>query len=217
MNQVWWGKEADLWKGLGPDWQTAIQEKGIVRSWEGGECLCDTGDAEGIWVIQEGRVLLVSPRQADRELTLARLGTGEVFGRATWLQFGVAGVRVQVIEPLQAWVLERQTLERLLLEHPEATSRIAKSVEALWRKAGPTGPAAGRIARLLRQWGKDHGQPGAQGVLVPGVLAPAEIAELVGATREEVERCLRSWRAEGRITEERDHFCLKRFELAVTR
>jgi CRP-like cAMP-binding protein len=215
MNQVWWGKETDFWRGLGPDWQSAIQEKGTLQSWDGGRYLCDTGDAEGIWIIQEGRVLLSSPRQDGRELALAKLGSGEVFGRATWLQCGVAGVRIQVIDSLHAWVLEREVLEKLLLEHPEATSRIAKSVETLWRVAGPTGPAAGRIARLLRQWGKDHGQPGTQGVLVPGVLAPAEIAALVGATREDVERCLRAWRAEGRITEERDHFCLKRFEQPV--
>ncbi|MBC7542105.1 MAG: Crp/Fnr family transcriptional regulator [Candidatus Sericytochromatia bacterium] len=209
MNQVWWGKEADFWRGMTPGCQELIMQRCTAQEWPAGASLLATGDAEGIIAIQSGRVLLVSQRTNERELTLARLGAGEIFGRATWLQHGVAGARVQVIEPLQGWHLERHAMEKLLLENPEATSRLAKSVEALWRVAGPLGPAAGRISRLLRAWGADHGQTGPLGVLVPGILAPAEIAELVGATREEVERCLRTWRAEGRISEERDHYWLK--------
>ena len=216
MNQVWWGKEADFWRGVGPDWQAAIMQRGTLHEWPAGATLLDEGDAEGILAIQQGRILLVSQRTNERELTLARLGPTEIFGRATWLQHGVAGAHAEVMEPLQAWHLEREAMEKLLLEHPEATSRMARSVEALWRVVGPLGPAAGRIARLLRTWGADHGQAGPQGMLVPGILAPAEIAELVGATREEVERCLRTWRAEGRIAEERDHFWLKLDLVAAT-
>lgn len=206
MNQVWWGKDAELRRGLGAELATSLGARGSIRTWPVGTPLLAQGDEEGLVAIHQGRVHLVSRRGGDRELTLARLGAGEVFGRATWLQQGVAGARAIVTEELTGWHLGREALERLLCDAPDVTRALTEAVHRLWQVAGPVGPAAGRVGRLLATWGRDHGQSGPNGILVPGILAPAEIAELVGSTREEVEHCLRTWRAEGLLSEEADHF-----------
>src|SRR5690606_30797033 len=119
MNQVWWGKEADFWRGLGSSAQSALAGRGTTRTWAAKTSLLAQGDEEGIIILHQGRVRLVSPRGGERELTLARLGAGEVLGRATWLQDGVAGAFAVVTEEASGWHLDRDALEKLLRDAPE--------------------------------------------------------------------------------------------------
>ena len=178
---------------------------GVTRRIPHGEVVARQGDhTHSLFLVTRGAIRLASVTAAGREVVIGLLGPGDVFGE--WALLGepspvearslghteVIGVPVASIGDL----IERQpgVAEQLLrlvaarLHHTRAALE-----EAL------VGDLSARVAGRLRQLAADHGVPGPGGVRLRVPLTQGELARMVGASREAVNRTVGTFTARGLV------------------
>jgi len=162
-----------------------------------GEVLFRRGDPGGtLLCVLSGRIRISLPSADGKELVLNVIGPGEVFGEITLLDGGERTADAMAASDGQLLTLQRRDLQPLLLSRPElAFGLIGVLCERIRRTSGQVGELifhdlGERLARtLLRLAGSD-----------PEVsVTQRELSELVGTTRESVNRRLKDWQAEGLI------------------
>jgi CRP/FNR family cyclic AMP-dependent transcriptional regulator len=163
------------------------------------------GDAEScLYLVTAGAVRLASVRRDGREIVVALLGTGDVFGESALLgrcspvearAVGQADV-VAIPVPLLVDVLERRPAiaEQLLRLIALRLHRTSRALEQALVDDVPT-----RVSRRLRELVKDHGVPSEEGVAIGVPLTQDELGRMVGASREAVNRTLRGLAARGLV------------------
>lgn len=144
-----------------------------------------------------GTVRISLPAPKGREVILADLPPGELFGEIALLDGKPRSANAIALTRCELLVLERRDVLPFLEHSPTACvnlmqllcARIRRSDERMAEIAFFDLPA--RLARaLLRYPAQDHGPRKLS-------LSQRELAELSGATRENVNRCLREWQRSG--------------------
>ena len=175
----------------------------------------DPGDA--LHVVATGRVKVVLPSPAAWEpAILATLGRGQFFGELAMLDGQPHSASVVAIEPTETLVLRRDDFERLLETEPSIRRslvlaltrelrRLTDHVEALHFLDLP-GRLAFRIADLAGagESTMDGSHGGGGEVRLDWPYTQAELAGMVGGSRESVNRLLADFVARGLIRFERD-------------
>ena len=101
---------------------------------QSGENIIEQGSAaNGIYLIDKGRVLILDSTVEGRSLVLQTLGAEETFGEYSVLNKTVGSATVQAAEPTRAYKLLPDSVDALLLRSPEIAARlqdrIAKDAE----------------------------------------------------------------------------------------
>ena len=163
------------------------------------------GDAdETLYLVTAGAVRLASVTPDGREVVVALLGTGDVFGECALLgrpspvearAVGQADV-VAIPVPLLGDVVERRPAiaEQLLRLVASRLHRTSRALEHALVEDVPT-----RLSRRLRDLVEEHGMPADEGVVIGVPLTQEELGRMVGASRETVNRTLRGLTARGLI------------------
>ncbi len=171
----------------------------LFREGERGDCL---------YLIRSGKVKL-GRRSADgRENLLSVLGPGEMFGElsmfdpgprtATATAVGDAVLYEMSHAELLGWLDRFPTVARYLLE--ALARRLRRTNEALADLVFSDVP--GRVAKALLDLSERFGQEVPEGVRVAHDLTQEELAQLVGASRETVNKALADFSARGWVRRE---------------
>jgi len=89
-----------------------------------GESVFHEGDmARAVFMIREGAVE-VFKASAGREVLLARLGVGELFGEMALVHEAPRSATVRVVEPAEMFLLYKSDLDGLMERHPRIANRI---------------------------------------------------------------------------------------------
>lgn len=181
---------------------------GVTRRLPHGEVIIRQGDAaDSLYLVLFGAVRLSSVTASGRELVAGILGPGELFGECALLG-GPSPVRAEAIAPTTLlalpiaslrWVFERQpsTAEQLLRM---IASRLHRTSAAL--EQALVADVRTRVTGRLRELADDHGVPDRRGVRLGVPLTQEELARMVGASRESVNRIVGSLSAEGLVRSE---------------
>ena len=176
----------------------------------------DPGTA--FYIIASGRVKIALSSPDGKELILRRLGPGDFHGELALLDDEPRSADAVVTEAGVQLVLQRETFRRFLAEHPRvATKLLAKLSRDLRSNAEFIQDATfldvpARLARVLLDLASE---PGASGLPKPGAVLPermkqGELASLVGATRESVNKWLGSFERQGLISHDKGQITLLR-------
>jgi CRP-like cAMP-binding protein len=147
--------------------------------------------------VMVGTVRISLPTSKGKEIILADLPTGELFGEIALLDGKPRSASATALTKCELLVLERRDFLSFLERSPTARlnlmqllcERIRRSDERMAEIAFFDLPA--RLAKaLLRYAAQGHGPPKLS-------LSQRELAEMAGATRENVNRCLREWQRRG--------------------
>lgn len=147
--------------------------------------------------VMVGTVRVSLPTSKGKEVILADLPAGELFGEIALLDGKPRSASATALTKCELLVLERRDVLPFLERNPPASlnlmqllcGRIRRSDERMAEIAFFDLPA--RLARaLLRYPAQGHGPPKLS-------LSQRELAEMAGATRENVNRCLREWQRRG--------------------
>jgi CRP/FNR family transcriptional regulator, cyclic AMP receptor protein len=155
------------------------------RDFPAGAVIFEEGDpGSRLYVIQSGQVRIVK-RNAQREVTLARLGAGEFFGEMALLDRQPRSAAAVVDEPARLLELDEAAFERLVTERGEVALRILRRLSHRLRDANRqirdflSADEACRAVALLRALA---GPPGPDGFRpIPAELEGAALAARAGA------------------------------------
>lgn len=176
-----------------------------------GEVIFAEGDpTDGIYLLLSGKVKLTRSRdQADtspgRESLLHLLGPDQMFGELSALDEGRRSSTATAVTRVRLARLPQTALPELLDRHPSIRAAlIAQLVHRLRRTdsvvAGLSlNDVTGRVAATLIRLADMVGETRSDGIFVPHDLTQAELASMVGATRETVNRILTDLASRGII------------------
>ncbi|MFC3689601.1 Crp/Fnr family transcriptional regulator [Aquipuribacter hungaricus] len=160
----------------------------------------DPGDA--LYVIETGKIKLARRAADGRENLLAILGPGEMFGELSLFDPGPRVATAVAVSNARVHSLTRDDFVPLLDQPRVALSLLA----ALGRRLRRTNEALadlvfsdvpGRVAKALLDLASRFGRQSEDGVLVAHELTQEELAQLVGASRETVNKALADFAGRG--------------------
>jgi CRP/FNR family cyclic AMP-dependent transcriptional regulator len=173
----------------------------IPRSFGVGETVCRIGDPGGsMMAVLTGTVRISMPTVKGKEVILGDLHPGELFGEIAMLDGKPRSANATALTKCELLVLERRNVIPFLERHPAAClqlmellcARIRRSDERMADLAFFELPT--RLAKLFLSYASEKA-----GKEMRLSLSQTELAEMVGATRENVNRCLRDWHRRGLV------------------
>jgi CRP-like cAMP-binding protein len=163
----------------------------------------------GFYVIQSGRVKIALTSPDGREVVLTLLGPNDFFGDLALLDGEPRSADALALDDCRLLLLTREDFLHFLDARPQvARELLAVLSRRLRRNAQLIQDAAfqdiaGRLARLLLQLAEQHGRPGSEGVLISARLTQSELAAMVAASRESVNKALRGFERQGYVRRQR--------------
>ncbi len=149
----------------------------------------DLGDA--IYLLKTGHVRLYRLTEDGKELTLAFLGPGDVFGELSLFREARRQTFAEALEDSHICAASVEDFTRLMSHKPQLTMMVAGEIarrhsEMETRIAGLAyGSGRAKLVSALRHLAREHGDERADGKIRIGLrLSHQEIAQLMGVTRE---------------------------------
>jgi CRP/FNR family transcriptional regulator, cyclic AMP receptor protein len=162
----------------------------------------DPGDA--LFVLVSGRVKVVLYGDSGREIILSIFRSpGDFFGEMSLLDDEPRSATVIADRASRLLVLSRREFQAHLEGHPRTALRVLQEVSRRLRRADAViGNLAlldvyGRLAGKLREMAETDGEETDDGVLVRQRPTQAEIAAMIGTSRETVSRALSEFSRRG--------------------
>jgi CRP/FNR family transcriptional regulator, cyclic AMP receptor protein len=173
------------------------------RHYPKGSIIFHQGDPGTIlYLIEMGEVKLTVTADSGKKVTLALLGPGAFFGELSLLDGGPRSANAVARVDCHLGVLDREHLLRFLAEHPPATTSLLSVVTRRLRRTTDQVQDAffldipARLAKVLLQFTETRSQS-PDGLLNAPKLTQEELAELVGGTRESINKCLGIYARQG--------------------
>jgi len=155
----------------------------------------DAGDA--LFVLAQGRVKVVLFGESGREVILSIFKTpGDFFGEMALLDDAPRSATVMAMEPSTLLTLSRADFRAHVDRHPRTALEILTELSRRLRRADAViGDLAlldvfGRLAAKLRQLAASEGEETEAGVIIRQRPTQAELAAMIGTSRETVSRVL---------------------------
>jgi CRP-like cAMP-binding protein len=159
------------------------------------------GDA--LYVIESGRVRIFVPRESGAELTVEVSGAGDVFGELSLLDGRPRSASAEALEETTAFTLSRDEFKAHLAATPGLAVALIELLSTRLRHVTEYAESLAyldvhaRLARTLLEMGDRYGVKREDGIEIDFDLTQADLAAMVGATRERVNRALASFRVQG--------------------
>lgn len=197
-------RKAPLFATLDDEAATALlKSMGRTECARGSTLFQEGSDGDRLYVILEGKIKLGRTSGDGRESLLAILGPGEMFGELSLFDPGPRTATVTAVADSELVTLGHDDLASFLGERPAvAMSMLGALARTLRRTNEALGDQVftdvpGRVAKALLDLADRFGRPNDEGLLVAHDLTQEELAQLVGASRETVNKALADFAARG--------------------
>lgn len=188
---------APLFAALDPEGAAALRASLVARDVTKGDVIFSEGQpGDQMYVIVEGKVKLGQTSADGRESLLGVLGPGEMFGELSLFDPGLRTSTATALTDSIVLALGNDQLRPWLSGRPEVAAAL---LQALARRIRRTNEAMadlvfsdvpGRVAKALMELGEKFGTLTPEGLLVTHDMTQEELAQLVGASRETVNKAL---------------------------
>ena len=177
----------------------------MTRRLPHGEVIVRQGDrVSSLFLVTSGAVRLSSVTASGREIVVVLLCRGDLFGESALLG-DPSLVRAQAVGPTTVLALPIPSMRAMLERTPATAEELLRLIAArLHRTSAALEDAMAadvprRVVGRLRELADDHGVPGPHGVRLRIPLTQDELARMVGASRESVNRTVGALAARGVI------------------
>ena len=176
---------------------------GVTRRLPHGAVITRQGAAVGsLYLVTSGAVRLSAVTTSGREIVVGLLCRGDLFGEAALLG-GPSQVRAQAVGPTTVLAMPVASLRSLLESHPATAEQLLRMIASRLHRTSAaledalTADVPGRVRGRLRELVAHHGVPGPCGIQLRVPLTQDELARMVGASRESVNRTVGALSARG--------------------
>jgi|SRR5580658_5687413 CRP/FNR family cyclic AMP-dependent transcriptional regulator len=211
------GGPPSLFQSLSQRERDLVLSHGRRRVIYRGQTLFNQGAAhEGIYLIETGRIRVFYTAPSSREITLAYwhpghfVGGPEVFGGGTHLWSGVATTNSSVVQiPGKALRALVPQIPNLAIGLIEGLTFKGKCYSALAQMLG-TRSITERLAHLLLHLVNAYGVKDADGILIGAAFTHADLAHMVGATRQWITISLKRLQDQGVVVCRKSRIVVRR-------
>jgi CRP-like cAMP-binding protein len=192
-DKLWFVRRLDLFEGLSEAEMQRLAALMHDRECRTGDDVVVRPQGDRIYLVKKGRVSVL-----DGGVNAAVLGPGQIFGTSAF--FGTESKRQRVVALEDAVICDAPAAQFLgaMAAHPRLATRLmtllARQIFELERAVERTAtePVSQRLADLLLRMAKRDGdQPEVR------ALAEADLARMIGASRESVSRLVAAWERDG--------------------
>lgn len=203
-------RSSALFQDLGEAELDAIASTTRLSSLNAREELFHRGDpGSQLYVIVRGRLKVLTTSASGDEIVFNILGRGEVLGELAVLNGTPRTATVKAIDVSELLSLHQRDLFKFLEEHPDAcikltrvlAQRVSNLSELLSDMQFLNLPF--RLAKKLMAMASAYGHQQDNGLRIKLKLSQEEWGDLVGATRESINKQFRAWTKEGLILMEK--------------
>lgn len=198
--------EAPLFAGLDDDAALSLRaqmtEVAVAR---GGTVFAEGEPGDRLYIVVEGKVKLGQTSGDGRENLLAVLGPGEMFGELSLFDPGLRTSTAAALTDVRLLGLGQSELRPWLIDRPAVAEALLQALAQRLRRTNEAmsdlvfSDVPGRVAKALLELSEKFGKPAPDGVLVAHDLTQEELAQLVGASRETVNKALADFAQRGWI------------------
>jgi len=167
------------------------------RTFRSGEVIFHREDpGQVLYMIKEGKVKICIISPDGQEISLAVLGKGEYFGEFALLDGLPRSSDAVALEKVECYTLQRSDFQNAILKNPKIAILV---LEALTKRLRNTDQMIedlifldvyGRVAKKLLELADTHGVKVDDGIRIDVRLTQQELASMVGASRESVNKVL---------------------------
>jgi CRP/FNR family cyclic AMP-dependent transcriptional regulator len=168
------------------------------------ETLFAEGDpGERLYVITEGKMKLGRTAPDGRENLLAILGQGEMFGELSLFDPGPRTAAATAVTDATLYELSHDDLQPWLNGRPDVAAQLLAALARRLRRTNEAmadlifSDVPGRVAKQLIDLARRFGVESEDGLRVTHDLTQEELAQLVGASRETVNKALADFASRG--------------------
>jgi CRP/FNR family transcriptional regulator, cyclic AMP receptor protein len=190
-------RRAPLFAGLNEQSSNELLEKLTQARVSRGEHLFREGDeGDKVYVVLTGKMKLVKASSDGRENLLAVIGPGEMFGELSLFDPIPRTSSAVAVSDSELAALGHQDLRPWISAHPDVAMQLLRALAQRLRRTNEVmadlvfTDVPGRVARQLIVLSGKFGRRTAEGIHVEHDLTQEELAQLVGASRETVNKAL---------------------------
>lgn len=174
-----------------------------------GSMLYSEGDlADKIYFLKRGRVKITKTTDEGKVFVLHMYKEGDMFGQIDVLQETRHQFNAEIVEDSRMGVIQQKDLEILLWQHGELAVEFMKWMGALHRLTetkfrdlmlfGKPGALCSTLIRLANTYGEET----ETGIRISKKMTHTDLGDIIGATRESVNRMISDLRQKGALTME---------------
>ena len=196
-----------LFRNLDPDVIERISALGTTVELAGNQVLFLKGDeGDALYGVLDGRIRISSGDADGKEIILNIIDSGDIFGEIALLDGKPRTADASAMAASQLFRVQRSDFLGLMAAEPRLTQhllemvcdRIRKTSEMLEDSAFLDLPA--RLAKRLLSLAKYYGDSSQETALTGIQISQAELGQLMGTSRESINKHLQYWRGRGWIT-----------------
>jgi CRP/FNR family cyclic AMP-dependent transcriptional regulator len=189
-----------LFRGLSDSERSAISELARIQTFDAGQNIFAIGSpGDQMMAVLSGNVRISLPSNDGKELLLAIIHPGEVFGELAVLDGKERSADAHAEKACSLAILERRDILSFLERNPSAWLKI---VEVLCTRLRRTDQVLAevalmqlptRLAKMMLRITENNPVKAPEKIQ----FSQRELASMVGGTRESVNKCLRKWQSGG--------------------
>lgn len=199
-------RHTPLFSALDDEASAALQKTLVTQSLKKGRHLFQEGEpGDRLYIVLSGKIKLTHASGDGRESLLMVLGPGDMFGELSLFDPGPRTSTAVAITDSDVVGLSHDDLEPWLMAHPEVAQSLLQALANRLRRTSEAMSdlvfvdVPGRVAKALMDLGEKFGTDTNPGLLVRHELTQEELAQLVGASRETVNKALADFAGRGWI------------------
>ena len=197
-------RKAPLFTALDDEAAAALRATMVQVQIGKGQVLFNEGDAgDRLYVVVEGKIKLGIKSGDGRENLLGVLGPGEMFGELSLFDPLPRTATATALTDTVLLGLGNRDLDTWLIGRPEVAKQLlralAQRLRRTWEAVGDLvfSDVPGRVAKAHSELAAKFGTKGPDGIHVAHDLTQEELAQLVGASRETVNKALADFASRG--------------------
>ena len=198
-----------LFADLAANEMDALARTAEAREFQRDQAIFAVNEApDGLYVVAVGRVKVCLSSAEGKELILATLGPGQLFGEMALLDDEPRSATVVAQLPTTAYRIRRDDFHRLIELHPSIARKLLCELSQRLRRANAqmeslaTLDVVGRMARHFIDLAKQHGQVLGNGWVAVRRPTHQDIASSIGTSRETVTRLMADLEQRGLVVNE---------------
>ena len=206
-HKVWYLKKINLFKEM-DDEDVQLLEPLIMHKQYKRRAFIFLPDDPGdkVYCLKEGIVRIATIAPSGKEMTLAIMEPGEIFGELALLEGARRQTLAQAVVDSLVCLIRRKDFQAFLERRPSLSLKVTKMIGERVRELESRledivfKDVPGRLASLFLRLERKYGRPHPKGVLIDMKLTHQEIANLIAATRETTSVTLSRMKQQGLIS-----------------